>query len=103
MKKKIKGLNIEFKTVDPLGYFDMIKCLQHCALVIKDSGGLQKEAYFFKKNCVTLRDQTEWIELIEARVNTLTEINKVDIINKVNEMLIKPSHFDHNLYGNGTA
>ena len=43
----------------------MLQLLNHCSLVITDSGGLQKEAYFFKKFCVVLREQTEWVELVE--------------------------------------
>ena len=45
--------------------------IKNCALVLTDSGGLQKEAYFFNKYCITMRDQTEWVELIEAGANVL--------------------------------
>ena len=104
-KNKILDLNIElnFKTIDPVGYFDMIELLKKCALVITDSGGLQKEAYFFKKNCVTMRDQTEWIELLENKVNLLVGANENKIINGVNEMLSRNSNFEIDLYGNGKA
>jgi UDP-GlcNAc3NAcA epimerase len=81
----------------------MIELLKKCSLVMTDSGGLQKEAYFFKKNCVTLRDQTEWVELIENKVNVLTEINKESIIIAVEEMLERDSDFLIDLYGNGKA
>lgn len=47
----------------------MIYLIDNCKLVITDNGGLQKEAYFFNKYCITLRDSTEWVELIGARVN----------------------------------
>ena len=104
-KNKILGLNIElnFKTIDPVGYFDMIELLKKCALVITDSGGLQKEAYFFKKNCVTMRDQTEWIELLENKVNILVGADENKIINGVKEMLSRNSNFEIDLYGNGKA
>ncbi len=104
-KKKISDLNIElnFKTIDPVGYFDMIELLKKCSLVITDSGGLQKEAYFFKKNCVTMRDQTEWVELLENNVNILVGANEDQIINGVNEMLSRENDFNLNLYGNGNA
>jgi len=66
-------LNIvpEFKLIDPVGYFDMIMLLKNCELVITDSGGVQKEAFFFGKHCITLREQTEWVELIDQGFNLL--------------------------------
>lgn len=54
---------------EPLPYFDMLGYLQHCRFVITDSGGLQKEAYFLGKRCITIRDETEWMELVESGVN----------------------------------
>jgi UDP-GlcNAc3NAcA epimerase len=56
---------------DPLGYFDLHRLLADCDLVLTDSGGLQKEAYFHRKPCITLRDETEWVETIEAGWNRL--------------------------------
>lgn len=97
------GLNISFKTIDPVGYFDMIELLKNCKMVITDSGGLQKEAYFFKKNCITLREQTEWIELVNNKVNILVGSNKNDIIKITKLMLNEESDFSSNLYGDGNA
>jgi UDP-GlcNAc3NAcA epimerase len=57
--------------IEPVGYFDMITLLDGCTRVFTDSGGLQKEAYFFRKPCTTLRDATEWVETIEAGWNRL--------------------------------
>ena len=62
-----KGLQL----IEPVGYFDLNTLLQHCELVITDSGGLQKEAYFHRKPCITMRDETEWVETIEAGWNRL--------------------------------
>jgi UDP-GlcNAc3NAcA epimerase len=57
--------------IDPVGYLNMVWLIDNCSIVITDSGGLQKEAYFFGKPCVTMRDETEWIELVENNVNFL--------------------------------
>jgi UDP-GlcNAc3NAcA epimerase len=57
------------RTINPVGYLDMIALLDGCRRVLTDSGGLQKEAYFFRKRCVTLRDATEWRETIDAGWN----------------------------------
>jgi UDP-GlcNAc3NAcA epimerase len=66
------GVNLSAITVvEPVGYLDMIALLDGCTGVLTDSGGLQKEAYFFRKPCVTLRDATEWVETIEAGWNKL--------------------------------
>lgn len=66
------GLAFEpIRALDPVGYLDMIALLDGCTRVLTDSGGLQKEAYFFRKPCTTLRDATEWVETIEAGWNRL--------------------------------
>lgn len=59
-KLKFKGL-----LIDPVGYFDMLELLKDCSMVVTDSGGLQKEAFFNQKPCVVIRDETEWVELVE--------------------------------------
>lgn len=104
-KTKIEslGLNLDVKTINPIGYFDMIELLKKCSLVMTDSGGLQKEAFFFKRNCVTMREQTEWVELIKSGVNVLVGADKSQILAAVKNMLNKSSDFDINLYGNGEA
>ena len=65
------GLSLDVQVIDPVGYLEMVDLLRRCALVLTDSGGVQKEAFFFGKACVTMRDQTEWVELVEVGANTL--------------------------------
>lgn len=86
----------------PVGYFDMIELLKHTKLVMTDSGGLQKEAYFFKKPCITLRDETEWVELVQTGVNQLVGADTDKIMEAVS--CSKSLQFcNDNLYGNGSA
>ncbi len=97
------GIVLNAKLVEPVSYFDMIELLKHCNLVMTDSGGLQKEAYFFRKHCVTMRDQTEWVELLNLGVNTLVGASRAKILAGVDLMTDKVSNFDLDLYGNGKA
>lgn len=97
------GLTLDVKVIDPVGYLEMIWLLQRCELVLTDSGGVQKEAFFFGKACVTMRDQTEWVELITCGANVLVGASTDSIINAVRcnhgRSIIDP----HNLYGGGQA
>lgn len=88
-KKAIEdaGIKIEARLLEPVSYFEMLWLIENCKLVMTDSGGLQKEAYFFKKPCVTLRAQTEWVELIESGVNQLCNIEKNEIVQKCQDSL----------------
>lgn len=104
-KKRLNEAKIKlsFPTFDPVGYFDMIELLKNCSLVITDSGGLQKEAFYFKKNSLTMRSQTEWVELVENNFSRLVGSDTNKILNGVDEMLLKKNDFSLPLYGDGKA
>ncbi len=71
------------KIIDPVGYLEMVSLLSNCIKVFTDSGGLQKEAYFMKKPCITLRDETEWPETLEGCWNFTVGADKDKILSKV--------------------
>lgn len=104
---RAQGLSFKNVTiVEPVGYFDMLVMLNHCRLVLTDSGGLQKEAYFFSKPCITLRDETEWGELVEAGANRLAGAQTEKILSFVREGLEGLRNCAENwpaLYGDGRA
>lgn len=97
------NIQLLVQLIDPVGYFDMITLLENCAMVMTDSGGLQKEAFFFKKLCITLRDQTEWIELVTSGANRLAGAKKDRILNAFNDFSSAPFTSDRQFYGNGNA
>jgi UDP-GlcNAc3NAcA epimerase len=98
-------LNIENLTIiEPVGYLEMVWLIKNCIFIMTDSGGLQKEAYFFEKQCITLRDETEWVELVECRANTLVGADKEKILDfcKSNSKL-NTQNLTLDLYGGGKA
>ena len=98
-----QGLTLDVHLIDPVGYFEMVWLLDHCDLVLTDSGGVQKEAFFFGRACVTMRDQTEWVELIEAGANELVGANFGKIVDSVARNLGHRVADSHQLYGGGQA
>ena len=89
--------------IEPVGYFDMLALLKNCQLVMTDSGGLQKEAYFFEKFCITLRDQTEWVELVESGANVIAGAKTENIIAHFRTNYQKSIKVKEGLYGDGHA
>ncbi|MBN2782363.1 MAG: UDP-N-acetylglucosamine 2-epimerase (non-hydrolyzing) [Campylobacterales bacterium] len=106
-KKILDTLDIDVTNItiiEPVGYLEMVWLIDNCSLVMTDSGGLQKEAYFFKKPCITLRDETEWVELVENRFNILAGADKtkiLDIFASLENLFCKD--YSKNLYGDGYA
>jgi UDP-GlcNAc3NAcA epimerase len=108
-KSKLLQGNFDFTKstimfIEPVGYLEMIYLLKHCVLVMTDSGGLQKEAYFFQKRCVVLREETEWMELIDNKFNVLVGYNYDRVVDETEKIIDNStSIFSTNLYGNGNA
>ena len=96
-------LPVNLTIVEPVGYLEMVWLIINCKFIMTDSGGLQKESYFFQKHCIVLRDETEWIELIKNKFNVLVGASKINIINAVNNISNMNQNFDIELYGNGKA
>ncbi len=89
--------------IDPVGYFDILCMLQACGGVLTDSGGLQKEAFFFGKRCLVLRDETEWVELVEKGFNLLAGADRDRIVSAAASFLDGAAPEALPLYGDGHA
>lgn len=98
-----ENITLNFVPLEPVGYFDMIELLKNCAFVITDSGGLQKEAFFFKKQCLVIRDETEWTELVDLGYNHLVGADKQRILKKAHEIKNTNPGFLEKPYGEGNA
>jgi UDP-N-acetylglucosamine 2-epimerase (non-hydrolysing) len=97
-----ESLSSSVKLVEPLGFLDFIKLMAHSKMILTDSGGIQKEAYILKIPCITLRENSEWVETIEDGWNVLVGTDKEKIFQAVNSF--HPSlklHKDR--FGNGDA
>lgn len=96
------GLSLNgVRVLEPVGYFDMLTLLDNCKAVFTDSGGLQKEAYFFHKPCITLRDETEWVELVEHGFNRVVGAEREKIIEAGKGIATEGNDYTLALYGYG--
>lgn len=98
------GLNSlleKVKVIDPVGYLDMITLEAHALKLVTDSGGVQKEAYFAGVPCITMRDETEWVETVEVGWNRLTGADEGKILEAVESFA--PPEERPSIFGNGNA
>ena len=88
--------------MDPVSFHEMISLEKNCDFIITDSGGVQKEAYFFKKPCLILRSETEWVEIIDQGVALLVAPDFDDLSKKYQQLISKKLYFPE-LFGDGKS
>lgn len=99
---ELKG-NPNMKIMDPAGFLDIIALEKNARLIVTDSGGLQKEAFFFHKPCVILRPETEWVEIVENGNARIAGSNYEQILAATNTLLAKTDFTYPPLFGDGKA
>ena len=106
-EKHLKGFGLwdrlveNTKVIKPVGYLNMLMLEKSARKVLTDSGGVQKEAYIFKVPCITLRDNTEWVETVEDGWNVLVGADEEKIVKGVNQF--EPGNKQRNVFGEGDA
>ncbi len=102
LHQKIKS-SAYFKITEPVSFLEMISLEKNCRIVMTDSGGVQKEAFYFEKPCVILRPETEWVELVECGAAIIADANEYKIIEAFNQLTKKTDIKFPKLYGDGKA
>ena len=99
------GLSFSDKVqvVPPVGYLDMLILEKNAKIILTDSGGIQKEAFFYDVPCVTMRDETEWIETVDLGWNIITGASKEKIIDAIAKFATPPAPVSEKPYGDGNA
>lgn len=95
--------NPDFMLLPPASFLEMIVLEKNCMLVCTDSGGVQKESFFFKKPCIILRPETEWVELVECGTAILTDVDETRILNAFTQFRNKKNLVFPPIFGNGHA
>jgi UDP-N-acetylglucosamine 2-epimerase len=99
-QEKVPG---NMKMIEPVGYLDMLVLEENARLILTDSGGMQKEAYFFGVPCITLRPETEWLETVETRWNVVAGADISAIVEGYQKAINSPPTSRPDLYGDGKA
>lgn len=89
------------KIIEPVGYLEMLMLEKNSEKIVTDSGGVQKEAFFLGKPCITLRDETEWVETVENGWNTIVGCNKEKILSAIKNFMPNTERINH--FGDGNA
>ena len=104
-RKTMDSMGLRFRdhirVIEPVGFLQMLALEDACTCIVTDSGGVQKEAYFFQKPCITLRDQTEWVETVEAGWNRIVGADKEKITDALKTLSVPDTY--NPLYGNGNT
>lgn len=104
-KKYIEDYGLTFsnnvKVINPIGYLDMLSLEKNCIKIVTDSGGVQKEAFFMKKPCITMRDETEWVETVENDWNRIVGTDKEKILNAI--INFEPKEPQKDIFGDGKS
>jgi len=95
--------NNNLKLIPPVSFLDMVLLEDSSKMIITDSGGVQKESYFFRKPCLILRPQTEWVEIVEAGTARICDANKDMILENYQFYVSNPPQQFHPIFGNGNA
>jgi len=105
-QRAIERLNVSIPSgvqcIPPVSYFDMLMLVKYARLLLTDSGGLQKEAFLLRTPCLTLRNETEWIETVRVGWNRLTGADRDRIVEAVAHFR-PPLDYPEGLYGDGRA
>jgi UDP-GlcNAc3NAcA epimerase len=94
-------LNSNITVIEPIGYLDTIHLEKRCKKIVTDSGGVQKEAFFMGKPCITMRDETEWVETVMNGWNTIVGADKAKILDSI--INFKPTTERIKYFGDGNA
>ena len=90
------------RIIEPVSFFEIIRLEKHAQVVMTDSGGVQKEAFFYETPCVILRSETEWLEIVEAGAGILADADYSRIMEAYHQMASREVHFPP-LFGDGHA